>query len=185
VLDPYFELLRPTESTAYLIPLDDTFGSYRTQNAGRTWTRSALPTGCGQPWHFAATGATNLWAVCNGAPAESVRVNSVYSSIDGGGQWTLVARIPWAALSPLPPGTFPHPDHGLAAGLIATAPERLWLTVQGGLLGSTDAGHSWLDTHVIATTPFFLDPRHGWASDQQGTIYRTTDGEHWTRLRSQ
>jgi photosystem II stability/assembly factor-like uncharacterized protein len=165
---PYVQLLRPTATVAYLLPLDGRAVAYRTDDAGRSWRVVRLP----QPHdgQLAAFGSSRLWFLAQAANTRDATMHLARSD-DGGQSWRADVTAPIAA-----------PASGYIQAPVATARERLWLPIgRGPLLGSLDGGTRWFDAHVGSPLDrmSFVDVRHGWATSLGTALYRTTDGAHW------
>jgi photosystem II stability/assembly factor-like uncharacterized protein len=143
---------------------------------GSTWTDVTVPCAAdvGLVARLAAVDAGHLWLACGGDLATIQQGKAVYSTSDGGANWSAAAD----------PGLSGH-----LAGLGSPSASRAFLGLsRWSLLGTADTGASWADAvpvDQVCESGFgvvrFVDPDHGWAAAGNpacsvGTVWRTTDG---------
>jgi photosystem II stability/assembly factor-like uncharacterized protein len=184
---PYLQLLRTSESDAFLTAQATDKTLYVTENGGVSWISRPLPGLCAQLQHLAASSSRDVWALCSGAAPSDTQTKELYHSANAGSTWVLVA----SSNSGAEPGIGRLPTLGIVTQLISVGPGRLLMALDNGtMIESTDGGGTWArqglpaNGGVIELT--FTDARHGWAIVSPGdTLYRTSDGGvHWAKADS-
>lgn len=184
---PYLQLLRTSESDAFLAAqaTDGTLNA--TTDRGVSWERQPLPGPCNQLLQLTAFRAHGLWALCSGPAPSHSQTKDLYHSVDGGTTWTLTATSTPGS----PPGVGRLPELGIVTLLTSVSPDRLLIAFdQGPPIASTDGGQTWKPQGLPASGGVkqlsFTDAQHGWAVlYANDTLYRTTDGGvHWTKATS-
>jgi photosystem II stability/assembly factor-like uncharacterized protein len=153
-----------------------------TRDGGRTWTYRDDPCRHTVLERLAGDAAGHLWLVCGGQGATAMEGKEVYRSDDGAGHWRLMASV-------LSGGTDVGllPASGGVSRLVAVSGQRAYLGLSRSTqIQSIDGGRTWRPSFPAPAAdgggPInFVDPNHGWGIGDQ-SVYRTTDGVHWTRL---
>jgi photosystem II stability/assembly factor-like uncharacterized protein len=153
-----------------------------TEDGGRTWTYRDDP--CRQTVleRLAGDAAGHLWLVCGGQGATAMEGKEVYRSDDGARRWRLMSSV-------LSGGTDVGllPAGGGVSRLLAVSGQRAYLGLSRFTqIQTIDGGRTWRPSFPAPAAeggePInFVDPTHGWGIGDQ-SVYRTTDGVHWTRL---
>jgi hypothetical protein len=164
---------------------------FATSDGGATW--SALEDPCvpapgGKAPPFAAIGES-VWIACGGEDGAGSESKTIYTSFDGGRNWSVAGSSGQLGASPGPtPAAIPL--GGYILQLTLTSPSVGWMALSlGGLLVSRDSGQTWSaaipagavagGSGVLVVT--FATPNNGWALANSGgvdpnVIYRTVDG---------
>lgn len=130
----------------------------RTTDGGVNWTEQPAPDSGGLSYvHF--LDINHGWVTGN---------DGVFQTGDGGTTWT---------------------RQDSSGGRLSMLDENTGWRVDGiRIARTTDGGASWQEqSHAVTTQSLasvhFLDPQHGWAAGNGGTVVQTTDGgDHWTAL---
>ena len=104
----------------------------------------ARSTDAGQTWKPAPLGST--FAIVPGPPADTLyaKPSSVQRSTDGGGTWEITGD--------------PPPPAWDSANLLASVDDHLYLTSEGSVARSADAGRTWRPGHPSTQFPIALSP---------------------------
>lgn len=160
---------------------------YATTDAGATWTTRTLP--CPTQYDLAGTlenapSSNTLWLMCNGQGSAGHQGIIIYRSTDDGASWL---------------GESSCEIGGLATGIRSGAPcgnqedfvaasssEAFDLSIDGGLMLTTDGGVSWGQVRSSITPGFlgsldFVNPEVGWVAFSVSVgsypgVWHTTDG---------
>jgi photosystem II stability/assembly factor-like uncharacterized protein len=124
----------------------------------------ARSTDAGQTWKPAPLGGK--YAIVPGPPADTLyaKPSSVQRSTDGGATWEITGDPPPPALG--------------GASLLASVDDRLYLTIEGSVARSADAGRTWRRGHPSTPIPIALSPfdaAHAY-SVWGGGFWSTEDG---------
>jgi photosystem II stability/assembly factor-like uncharacterized protein len=184
---PYLQLLRTSDTNAFLVAQATDGTVYATTDGGVSWERHPLPGPCNQLVQLTALDAHDLWALCSGPAPSHSQTKDLYHSVDGGGSWTLAAT----SNSPTTPGVGRLPELGIVTLLTSVSPDRLLIAFdQGAPIASTDGGRTWKPQGLPASGGVkqlsFTDAQHGWAVlYPDDVLYRTSDGGvEWTQASS-
>lgn len=147
----------------------------RTQDGGRSWSKTAL---LGQvitrPYGNIEHLTDLIWLSADKGLAMGHGAPAVLRTEDGGQSWKQL---------PLPVNQWPYDVEAVG--------ERVWMCGSSGrILRSDDAGLTWKD---LPGTPFngddrcmtlsFLDANDGWAGGADGSLWRSSDGgDTWERM---
>jgi hypothetical protein len=148
---------------------------YRTEDAGRAWRATTLPTPPGYPAtrQYPATLPPVFIGEWGVLPTQWVNATIFYTTSDGGLHWSPTAAVP-SGSADVNVWNWPDPSHGFAA-----TPTMLCATSNGG--------RSWhcstLPTAARGTTELqFASDRLGWAIVGGHLLTSTNAGATWTRL---
>jgi len=186
------DLVRVTDTLAYAVGAvgleADTpdFAAHHhvavTEDGGRTWSNRNDP--CRQTLveRLAGDAAGDLWLVCGGQGATAEEGKEVYRSDDGARHWRLMASVLTGT-----PDVGVLQSGGGVSRLLAVSGQRAYLGLsRSTLLQTADGGRTWRPSFPapggLGGEPIsFVDPSHGWGIGDR-SVYRTTDGIHWSRL---
>ena len=161
-----------------------------THDGGQTWTQRERPCpgGAGAYSNGVVSEAPDgtVWLACAGEPSTGFQGKALYRSTDAGTTWIAVEDcLPMPAGCPWPGGM-----SGYLVALASPSATSVWMGLaRGGLVGTLDGGHTWLQPPVgggdLGVSHIeFTDPQHGWAIVERG-LWRTTDGGRtWARTPS-
>ncbi|MBS1724047.1 MAG: hypothetical protein JSS66_13965 [Armatimonadetes bacterium] len=161
--------LTPTKGFA----AGDMKGLFRTDDAGLTWTKIALPGDPSAPVYNVTFINASIGIACGNSAQGS---QDIYRTTDGGASWSLVPNFPLG-------GSWYHQDYvSQSVGFMGS---------NGALVRTMDSGQSWPLRSAYPTCPViygmdFLDANNGFVAGYQvssntGGVFKTTDGgANWT-----
>jgi photosystem II stability/assembly factor-like uncharacterized protein len=162
---------------------------FATNDAGATWTTRTLP--CPTRYDLAGTlekapSSNTLWLMCNGQGSAGHLGIIIYRSTDDGSSWSSESSCEVGAPTGVPPGA---PCGNQEDFVAMSSTEAFDLSLNGGLMLTTDAGVTWNPVrssaqHITAGflgTLDFVDSKVGWAAfwvtvGNYPGIWHTTDG---------
>jgi len=167
-------------ATTYLPGPDDP-GIAVTSDGGRTWSYRHDPCTAPIGETLVAHSRSALWLFCAGEPGAGQQLKQIFRSTDQGRHWAGVVNH----LSHFDAGLFP--GSGYLNDLEVVSATTAWVALyRGGVWSTHDGGHAWTEapirgSELLADQISFIDANHGWARED-GVLWRTTDGTHWTAL---
>jgi photosystem II stability/assembly factor-like uncharacterized protein len=152
-----------------------------TADGGHTWSYRKDPCTGAIGETLIARSRSDLWLFCAGEPSAGQQHKQIFRSSDQARHWSGVVNH----LSNTDSGAFP--GSGYLNDLEVVSATTAWVALyRGGVWGSRDGGHRWTEapmrgTELLADQISFADRNHGWARED-GVLWRTTDGMHWSPL---
>ena len=191
------QLVRPTSSDAWILTEDSESRAslFVTHDGGMSWQELPEPpkTGCFDDRSLAMSTNQRLWMVCGGGLATAMQLKMLYTSMDGGTTWKIMADTS-APGSGQPTGILPISGHlGNPSQFAVASPLDAFLALDRATLFAThDGGRTWeyaipYDLANRADDGMgpvrFLDAEHGWMVAPPDWFFRTTDGgKTWERV---
>jgi photosystem II stability/assembly factor-like uncharacterized protein len=184
-------------TTGYLVTTDGGATWQPTNDSGplhrRRWYIEDCPPTFDYPPSVSFLNNQQGWIICVSEPGAGHQAKQLLYTDDGGQTWT--ARADTWSDSEWPVVAGALPSFGSGASIFFLDAQHGWFTTWlGGLLHTTDGGHSWqpwgnviIEPLRATTQPFFLSEQHGfivfWPSQGTNLLVRTTDGgQSWEQV---
>lgn len=185
------DVARPTSADGYIVHGPAPGGGAWikvTHDGGQTWQSLPSPVdpGFGLACRIAFRTATEGWLLALGEPSAGFQPKELFHTLDAGKTWT---KLAWTHTWDPKSSAQGLPDYGniLADGAMAfTTARDGWIAMpRGGLLHSTDGGHTWRTVPLgddTFTDLQFTNPSTGWVGGPGGLWATNDGGKTWRRL---